>query len=134
MHTPSPAGAFQLHLARVTSTPWEEWRQEDALAGTSHERSADFLDRWRPFKSGRWLHLGHELLGGSCVRRFELERSVEETYAGPAPSMLVRTSWSSLSAATDAHNPRGCPDEYSRNRGKDAFYSNRVGRGESHGR
>lgn len=68
VHTPYPAGAFRLHPAQVTSTPWEEWEQEDALVGTRHGRSSDPSERWRSFKRGRWLHGGHKLLGGSYVR------------------------------------------------------------------
>ncbi len=62
-----PVGAFRLHSAQVTASPWHEWKAEDAWVASRHGKSSDHLERWgRYLKARRWHRL-YKLAEGSYL-------------------------------------------------------------------
>lgn len=68
LYVPYPVGAFRLHPAQVTASPWQEWQEEDELVATRYGGSKELTERWNSYKRGRWFHRAHKLMGGAYVR------------------------------------------------------------------
>lgn len=67
-HVPFPVGAFRLHPAQVTSSPWHEWIEEDASVASRHGQPPDHLVRWSRYRVARRWHRFYKLMEGAYLR------------------------------------------------------------------
>ena len=106
-HVPYPVGAFRLHPAQVTASPWHRWKEEDAWVAARHGQPSDHLERWNKYLKARRRHRLYKLLEGSYLRELRARalrgkdmrwfRSAE----GPSnASQLLRRCYGRRSVAT----------------------------------